>query len=805
MIKIRNLSKNFGTRKIFNNLNLDIKENKLTFIIGESGSGKTTLLKLIKGIEQPSSGEILFENKEKSIDLFKLKNNHLVDYIFQDFNLLNDLNVINNLRFAENVEGKKNNKKLIVETFEKFYLNKNLLKRKITDLSVGEQQRIVIIRSILRNKPIILCDEPTANLDEENAEVVFKLFKEISKFKTVIIVSHNTEAAEKYADNIVVLDSNEVTSLINKNNYHKEENENSGLLVHYRMQSNEKNGNKLLNKSLIGFRLLFGDLKKRWLTAFLVIITFFIVIFSSATALELNYGRPDINLSNAITNADVLSINNKDKTAFSEKDSNKILQIPHVAKITDKYFGSIGTDYEFDGKEINFSHEIEWVDTSDFFQKRFSTDKIEIIGEFLKNNNEIIISEEFEKKLGKNNVIGKTINFIYYEYSSVFGGTNISEIPKITIASAEEFEVFKEQLLKFFTRGSLNSTREKKTIPLKIVGVNKTKNSNEKSFSIFPISVWKQIADSKPSGPQNQIITSQDLIKNKEGVSVPKFEINFIIFRNYPDYYPLKIVAGTDNIGDNEIIVSTNFVEEMSKNNYPDINIQQKYNEVLNSDFYIGTEKTGRIKMKIVGVFESSTLYAYSLKKNIDNFNKTQVSEKWIYVDNIQNAEKVINDIKEAFNNNITIVDNSFYIREKTLGNEKIILIIFGVVAGLLSILTFSFIFTTARIYAYRKIQDAGIMKILGASKLQVLFYQLLYLMAIMFITLFAVIILYYPVYYLLGTIVTQLSILIPSATAVFTWIFIIWLIIFIVSILIYTIMIILTHFRPVSKLLKNS
>lgn len=219
MIVLKNVFKEYKTKKnnkvqALNDISLILPLSGMVFICGKSGSGKSTLLNLIGSLDTPSSGEILFNNKslvklkKKELDLYR---NKYVGFIFQDFNLFEDLTVFQNINLVSSLQGKNINKNDIQDYLKKVNLC-DFEDRKINELSAGQKQRIAILRSISKDSKIILCDEPTGNLDEENSIQIFNLLKELSKEKLIIVVSHDSKSAYKYADRIINLDEGKIIS-----------------------------------------------------------------------------------------------------------------------------------------------------------------------------------------------------------------------------------------------------------------------------------------------------------------------------------------------------------------------------------------------------------------------------------------------------------------------------------------------------------------------------------------------------------------------------------------------------------------
>ena len=219
MIEFKNVSR---TYKISNkNKVLALKDitfklpNKgMVFILGTSGSGKSTLLNLLGLLDKPNSGEIIVDGKlahkfkQKEIDYYR---NTYVGFVFQEYNLLENFNVNKNIEIALDLQKKKKNQNKIDEILNKIGLT-GLGKRKIKELSGGQKQRVAIGRAIIKNPNMILADEPTGNLDSENSEQIFNLLKEISNNKLVVVVTHDIEFANKYADRIIEIKDGQIVN-----------------------------------------------------------------------------------------------------------------------------------------------------------------------------------------------------------------------------------------------------------------------------------------------------------------------------------------------------------------------------------------------------------------------------------------------------------------------------------------------------------------------------------------------------------------------------------------------------------------
>lgn len=223
MVKLENINKYYqsGDEKIhaLKNINLELPYQGLVFVLGQSGCGKSTLLNILGGLDKPEEGRILIEGA----DFNKFNSNQLNDYlnsylgfVFQEYNILKDLNLYDNIALP--LEMQKVNKKEIKERtlniIETVGLSE-LRKRKINQLSGGQRQRIAVARALIKNPKMIIADEPTGNLDSVTGATIFDLFKELSKDRLIVIVSHDEESAYKYGDRVIRIEDGALVEDIN--------------------------------------------------------------------------------------------------------------------------------------------------------------------------------------------------------------------------------------------------------------------------------------------------------------------------------------------------------------------------------------------------------------------------------------------------------------------------------------------------------------------------------------------------------------------------------------------------------------
>ncbi|MGM0622864.1 MAG: ABC transporter ATP-binding protein [Campylobacterota bacterium] len=200
MIEVNSLYKSYKnakeTTEVLHNINLSIKSGQATILQGVSGSGKSTLLSLIAGFEKPSSGsiEVAGEPISKLPDLHqsRLRNEH-IGFVFQSFNLFEDISVFDNVMVPTIVSSAPKTQRIM--RIEKALQLANIAHKKneiAKNLSGGEKQRCAIARALVNDPQIILCDEPTANLDAHNTQTFIQTLQMLhSSGKTVVVATHD--------------------------------------------------------------------------------------------------------------------------------------------------------------------------------------------------------------------------------------------------------------------------------------------------------------------------------------------------------------------------------------------------------------------------------------------------------------------------------------------------------------------------------------------------------------------------------------------------------------------------------------
>tara|TARA_B100000925_G_scaffold138046_1_gene103392 strand:- start:713 stop:1372 length:660 start_codon:yes stop_codon:yes gene_type:complete len=205
MIRLKNISKSYGSQKILDNISLDVKKGDFISIIGPSGAGKTTLLNIIGTIEDFSASDKT-ELTLNDIDIHNLNDNEIsefrnknIGFIFQFHQLLPELNLEENI-FLPSLIGKYSKSKYLkkVKDLANLLGIEKLLKKYPDSISGGERQRVAVARSLINGPKILLADEPTGNLDSKNEQIIMDLFKKLNKELglTIILVTHNNDFAK---------------------------------------------------------------------------------------------------------------------------------------------------------------------------------------------------------------------------------------------------------------------------------------------------------------------------------------------------------------------------------------------------------------------------------------------------------------------------------------------------------------------------------------------------------------------------------------------------------------------------------
>ena len=229
LIRIKNVEKTYktGVTAIYD-LSLNIQKGEFVFIIGSTGCGKSTLIKMLYREEKPTSGIIniggINVSKLKNRNVYKIRRK--IGVVFQDFKLLPKSTVYENVAFALEIFGLPSSEihSKVLKSLELVGL-KHKAKNYPNQLSGWEQQRVAIARAIVNGPKLLICDEPTGNLDENTSMEIMKVLEEINKLgTTIIMVTHDTEIVNKMKKRVILLDSGRIVRDYKEGEYTHERN-----------------------------------------------------------------------------------------------------------------------------------------------------------------------------------------------------------------------------------------------------------------------------------------------------------------------------------------------------------------------------------------------------------------------------------------------------------------------------------------------------------------------------------------------------------------------------------------------------
>ena len=227
LIRLKHVKKQYKTGLVaIYDMNLKIEKGDFVFVIGATGCGKSTLIKMLYREERPTSGQILIGG----LDVGKIRNRKVyklrrkIGVVFQDFKLLSRLNVYENVAFAQEIFGipKSEIHPKVLKVLDLVGL-KNKAKNYPTELSGGEQQRVAIARAIINEPKLLICDEPTGNLDDYTSMEIMKVLEEVNKLgTTIIMVTHDRHIVEQMNKRVLLLDSGRIVKDYEKGTYKNE-------------------------------------------------------------------------------------------------------------------------------------------------------------------------------------------------------------------------------------------------------------------------------------------------------------------------------------------------------------------------------------------------------------------------------------------------------------------------------------------------------------------------------------------------------------------------------------------------------
>ncbi|MEG2684709.1 MAG: ABC transporter ATP-binding protein, partial [Erysipelotrichaceae bacterium] len=219
MIKLIGINKTYTNKrkiktKALVDVNLNLEQCGLVFILGRSGSGKSTLLNLLGGLDKSDSGQILVDEQElskfnrKEMDAYR---NSYIGFIFQEFNLIDSYTVYQNIELALSLQGIKASYEEMDAVLASLDLD-GIGNSLPNELSGGQRQRVAIARALIKKPKVLLADEPTGSLDTQTGNAIFKCLKERAKDHLVLVITHDEEFAKTYGDRIIKIEDGRIAN-----------------------------------------------------------------------------------------------------------------------------------------------------------------------------------------------------------------------------------------------------------------------------------------------------------------------------------------------------------------------------------------------------------------------------------------------------------------------------------------------------------------------------------------------------------------------------------------------------------------
>ena len=429
MLKLKNVSKYYYSKGViatgFSRVNIEFNIGEFVAIVGESGSGKSTLLNVITGLDSYEEGEMYIDGKETSHyseEDFQEYRKKYVSNIFQNFNLVNSYTVYQNIELVLLLNGYKSSevKEKVLDLINKVNLTK-YKNTKVSKLSGGQKQRVAIARALAKDTPIIVCDEPTGNLDSRSAKEIIKLLSEIAHDKLVIVVTHNFKEIEELATRVVTMHDGKIVSdkLIEKSKSDDKVYENKNKEVGF------------LNVLKLGIRNTFNIIPKFLLIfiVFLFITCSLLTVYGSFKKSEYEESRLGNNDYFSNTDDKRIIVKKSDGSNFLDEDIEEIKKIKNVANVmkndilldeyiyfdscNDEYYGFSGTFMNID----SFKGKLDY--------GRMPKDKHEVIVEV--SDDEWLFTNMIDELINKKfyiegNKLGNYIVLVGVRYTDIHNG-----------------------------------------------------------------------------------------------------------------------------------------------------------------------------------------------------------------------------------------------------------------------------------------------------------------------------------------------------------------------------------------------
>lgn len=656
VIEIKSIGKGFNDRMVLNDVSFNIYPGEMTFIIGTSGAGKTTLLNIIGGLSKPDYGAVIVDGEDiaNNLDNYRSKK---VGFIFQDFNLISGLSIIDNIKIGDYYSG---NKSCFSQKKAEILLNNleiNDSNQKAETLSGGEKQRSALARSVMKESRVIIADEPTGNLDSENANKVLELLKTNKRGRYIIIVSHDMEMAKKYADRIIEISDGKVV-----NDNMKEDNDKEDFLTNVVRKGSFKKDLKPRFKANVLLGL--NGIKRRKGKILSIVLVMMIAITSLAIVINMTeWGNSITNRVNKYyLETDLITITQNNKESYPTYRFYPF-SAEQIEYLNEKYSGStLITKYYVDSDVDDFligttmqqcQPIIKQINIDEYFEERVAINTIE--GEFPKTDDEIIISEDISNQLFNGDGINETIQ--------IFGNNGGS-------------------------------------IDCKVSGINHTENALGTIYTYVSSNLLKMLFEKQIKSQVNQplIINEKDDIN---GYSFPGSLCKSDLTTE------ISIISGRLPENKNEVMVSSNSIKKELGSDWA-----SQFDVIQNKLFLL--DFNGRFEVKIVGVFESNEFEIRCDEGLLNDILIAKPVSIDIFLADKYDTATTYNEIMEEGNYFCTYrLEQLKKEVNGTINYLKTVLLVFGVI---LSIISLALINSYSKITILERKHELAIIRCLGAK-----------------------------------------------------------------------------------------